>query len=330
MMKKYIYYIAFFSCLLGISTEGQAQQDNFFSLYRHHMSLINPAATGSQEGAQLSLTYRTQWVGVEGAPETQAISYSSPTNGQQIGLGFSFTNDRTFIEQQAQMFVNFSYRLPLEKDLDLYLGISAGANGFSVNAAGLAVYGSQVDDPNLINFSRFNPNIGAGAYLKGKNFFASISSPRLLNTDRFKNQEGLVTSAADRMHFYATTGMHIPIAKNWEWVPTLMVRHVKDAPGLMSINSGFSMQRKFEFGLEYHLNTAFGANLMLRPNKRIAFGYAYTRSVQNQINSLSNGSHEVVLKIRLSQAQPELLVAENDQFERDEKNIGTKNNESLK
>ena len=110
--------------------KATAQQDAFFSLYRHHLNIINPAAAGTQEGNYLNMSLRSQWLGIDGAPETQAISYGMPTNGNRVGIGFSLINDQTFIEKQTQFYANFSYRLPLSDHLDLFLGLCAGANGF--------------------------------------------------------------------------------------------------------------------------------------------------------------------------------------------------------
>ena len=228
--------------------KGTAQQDAFFSLYRHHLNIINPAAAGTQEGSYLNMSLRSQWLGIDGAPETQAISYGMPTNGNRVGIGFSLINDQTFIEKQTQFYANFSYRLPLSDQLDLFLGLCAGANGFSINAAGLDVYGTATQDPNLMNFSRFNPNIGAGVYLKSENFYFSFSVPRMLSTERYKNQNGLVTSAKDRAHFYTTTGFRVPVTKDWEWIPSVVLRHVKDAPALLSLNMGAAYKKQFELG----------------------------------------------------------------------------------
>ena len=98
-----------FTVVYGL-LKGTAQQDAFFSLYRHHLNIINPVAAGTQEGSYLNMSLRSQWLGIDGAPETQAISYGMPTDGNRVGIGFSLINDQTFIEKQTQFYANFSYR----------------------------------------------------------------------------------------------------------------------------------------------------------------------------------------------------------------------------
>ena len=38
--------------------------------------------------------HRTQWVGLDGAPVTNALSFNTPINDSNIGIGLSFVNDR--------------------------------------------------------------------------------------------------------------------------------------------------------------------------------------------------------------------------------------------
>ena len=55
-----------------------AQQETIFSLYRHHLNIQNPAAVGLAQSSAINLRIRSQWLGVEDAPETQAITFFAP------------------------------------------------------------------------------------------------------------------------------------------------------------------------------------------------------------------------------------------------------------
>lgn len=107
-----------------------SQQDPHVSLYRYHMNMINPAVSGIKNAPFLNMSFRSQWQGFEGAPETQIISFGTPTKGERVGLGLNVIHDKTFVEEQTLIFGSFSYRLPLNEELDLFLGIQAGTNGY--------------------------------------------------------------------------------------------------------------------------------------------------------------------------------------------------------
>ena len=114
-----------FLCLL-CTTSVLAQQEVNYNMYRYHLNLINPAVTGTQGAAYANFSLRTQWVGIADAPETQAFSAGTPNKRQRLGTGFSMINDKTFVENQTQLFADFSYRLPLDDERDLYLGPTLG------------------------------------------------------------------------------------------------------------------------------------------------------------------------------------------------------------
>lgn len=71
------------TCILGgiilfCTPQVYAQQDPQYTQYMYNHSNINPAYAGSREGLNIFGLYRTQWVGLEGAPKTATLSVSSP------------------------------------------------------------------------------------------------------------------------------------------------------------------------------------------------------------------------------------------------------------
>ena len=57
--------------LFLISSICRSQQESNFSYYMFNHQAINPAYTGSRGITNLTSVIRSQWVGLEGAPETQ-------------------------------------------------------------------------------------------------------------------------------------------------------------------------------------------------------------------------------------------------------------------
>lgn len=295
---KYDYVIILL--FLGVCQEIMAQQDVRYALYRYHMNMINPAVNGLRGAPHLNLGVRSQWTGVKNAPETHVLSYETPTTNEKVFLGLNIVNDYTFVETQTQFFGSFSYLIPLSNETQLYLGLQAGSNAFRVNAYNLQVYGAQEKDPNLLDFSRFNPNIGAGLYVSHPRFFFSLSAPRLLNSERYKSEAGLITTASDKMHIYSILGVRLPISNQWTFVPSGMVHSVAHAPTLWALNLTFDNNSKADFGIEYTPNAGFGAMFMLGRDRFISVGYAFIHTQHRQLKQRSWGTHEALLRIRLS------------------------------
>jgi type IX secretion system PorP/SprF family membrane protein len=273
-----------------------AQQESLITFYRNHMNLVNPAFIGSQEGTFVSSSLRYQWVGITNAPKTQAVSFYTPV-GKKLHLGLSVINDEVFVEKQTNVNIDFSYRVDLNETLALYMGLKAGGNNYNVNVSGLESYNITFD-PVLQNISRFNPNVGVGFYLKHDKYYISASAPRLLNTMRAKNEDGLAVVATDRVHFYLSGGYQFSLSEDFDYMPSTMIRYVDGAPFSVDFTNTFTINKDFDLGLTYRTDNTLAGFAGMTLNK-FKFGYAYEYATSSQLIGRANGSHEIFLQFRL-------------------------------
>src|SRR5215813_11780961 len=71
-----------------------AQQDPLYSQYFNNPMLINPAFAGSTERLYAGVAYRTQWAGVEGAPQTFSMNSHIGLMNNNVGLGMIAVQDQ--------------------------------------------------------------------------------------------------------------------------------------------------------------------------------------------------------------------------------------------
>ena len=67
----------FFFVIMFIGIAGYAQQDAQYTQYMYNTININPAYAGSRGALSIFGLYRTQWVGLDGAPETSSFSVNT-------------------------------------------------------------------------------------------------------------------------------------------------------------------------------------------------------------------------------------------------------------
>ena len=163
----------------------------------------------------------------------------------------------------------------------------------------LQVYGSDAADPYLQNNSNFVPNIGVGLLWQNKSYFLSLSVPRLLNTERFRYNEGQVSRATDRPHLFFATGWYKNLNPGWVFSPSIIVNAVANAPVDYTLETRFSYQEKLKLGLQYALGSGMGLTGALLLTQNIQVGYAYLTPVQAALRNIRLGTHEMVLKIKL-------------------------------
>jgi len=291
MMKRLLFFIGL--ALVPLITFSQ--QESYYTLYRYNMNVINPAYAGALGKNVFAFTSRRQWSSMEDAPSTLAFSYSSERENN-VGLGLSVVSDKVFIEQQTFAYVDFSYKLDMEST-QLYLGLKAGGNFYSADPIALSAY-SASSDPAQQQLSRFNPNVGAGALLKGELFWASFSIPRLFNVKR--ESDNLAVTAKDRMHSYLGGGVDLPIGSGLLVKPSVMLRKVKGLPVTTDFTGMLSWQNQFDVGISYRSSSSF-ALLSVISLGGFDIGYAYETPTASSLSQLNLKTHEIVLRINLGQ-----------------------------
>ena len=292
-MKKFqqiIVVILFFTTSIVM-----AQQESVFTFYKSQMNLVNPAYVGINNETLWTSSIRNQWSGIEDAPETQTLSYSTSL-GKNMGIGASVINDRTFIEKETFVGVDFSYKIQMNTTTDLYLGIKAGGNFYDVNTTGLESYNIESDQA-LSSINTFNPNFGIGAVLKEDKWYVSLSIPRLLNTNKAKNQSGIAMSATDRPHVYLSGGYDFVLDPTFVLKPSVMMRYVNGAPVSLDLTTMLQIDTNFEIGGMYRTDKAFAAMSTFRLNNRFVLGYAYEMSTQPTLASARN-TNEIILQVQ--------------------------------
>ena len=272
-----------------------AQQEPNYALYRYTMNAINPAYAGADGMTSLTSNFRSQWIDVQNAPETQTVFFATPLS-DKVGIGLSLVNDQVFVESNTSFTVDFSYKLQLNEGTNLFLGLKAGGSSYGINRSNLANLDFELD-PALGNLDTgFRPNVGVGAYLVNDKYFVSLSVPTLLLSERISVDNGRVTAATDKAHFYLSGGYNFDISSDWEFRPSTMVRLVSGSPISADFTAAFRYNKRFELGALYRTDSAWAGTLMFNLADWMDLVYAYEGSSRNQLNNVSDGTHEILLR----------------------------------
>ena len=293
-MKKKLQYILF-SFLVGITVfSARAQQDSQFTQYMYNTSRFNPAYAGSRETLSFVGLYRSQWVGLEGAPTTLDFSISSPLGEQGVGLGLEFTSDRIGATTESRIAADFSYTIFLSRYTKLALGVKGGFSLMDVDTNKLLIY-----DPSDYDLARKNysaPIIGAGAFLYANNWYVGLSTPNFLETKHY--DEVKVSTATEKTHLYLTGGYIFELSDVFKLKPALLVKGVMGAPLSLDLSANTLLYGKVTLGLAYRLDSAVSGLAGFQVNDFILLGYAYDYET-TELSSYNSGSHEVFLRFEL-------------------------------
>ncbi|MCP1997410.1 type IX secretion system membrane protein PorP/SprF [Flavobacterium sp. HSC-61S13] len=272
------------------------QQDPQYTQYMYNTININPAYAGSRGVMSIFGLYRTQWVGLDGAPKTAAFSVNTPINNSKLGLGVSFVNEAIGAMDENTISADLSYTIDLGERYKLAFGIKGSANLLNVDYTKLNKYNP--NDPMLANNieNQFTPNVGAGVYLHSEKTYLGLSVPNFLETERY--DDNIVSTAKQKMHFYLMGGHVFDLSPSLKFKPAFLVKAVSGAPLQADITANFMFIDKFVIGGAYRWDAAFSGLVGFQVTDGLFIGYSYDAETTKLAN-YNSGSHEIFLRFEL-------------------------------
>ena len=289
-MKRII--VTFTLILSGLTSF--AQQDAQYTQYMYNTINVNPAYAGSRGVMSIFALHRTQWVGLDGAPTTNAVSINTPLNNSNLGIGISLVNDKIGPTQENTLSADLSYTIPTSETYKLSFGIKATANLFNLDVTRL---NPVENDPSLHDYSnKFTPNVGAGIYWHSDHSYIGLSIPNFIETNRYDDNE--VAIFKEKINYYLIAGYVFDLNYNLKFKPALLTKMVNGAPLQVDVSGNFMFNDKFTLGLAYRWSAAVSAMAGFQVSDAIYIGYGYDFET-TRLQNYNSGSHEIFFRYEL-------------------------------
>ncbi len=299
-MKKHI-YLSIIGTLLSLASF--AQQDPSFSQYFFNPMYVNPGYAGSRDILSGTLVHRSQWIGMDGAPETQSLNLHSAIPYSKIGLGLQVNNDKLGPMKNTSVGMIFAYHLHLGPEARLAFGVSGSVSNLRID------YGKiNVDDNTDQSFtnntaSSWVPDAGAGLYFYKNRFYAGLSAKNLIQS-RFKLQDATIANSAKFFrHYYLTAGVVKDLSDNFAIRPSILVKYVQAAPVVFDLNASIIFKQQLFLGAGFRTGKRIdikGMDNMLIASveydfkNRLRFGYSYDFYL-SRTGNYNSGTHEIMI-----------------------------------
>lgn len=281
--------------LVAISFFGvQGQVDPLYAQYMNNPLLINPAYSGFSSDLNASVSFRKQWAGFDGAPETLTATGHTSVNDNKMGIGIFISQDKIGVNRNTEATGSFSYRLALKKT-SFSFGMQTGFINFRNDFSKL-----NPQDPSApefasnVNDTKFT--LGAGALLTGERFFVGLSVPRMLKS---RVRFGETETSVYEQHFYATGAYLFILSPQVKFKPTVLIKAVQGAPLSIDYNASFTFDDRYSVGAFTRNLQAYGVIGQLRLDEKYRIGYTFEVPTDNSVGSRFV-THEVMLGVNLS------------------------------
>lgn len=281
---------------VGCFQSMQAQQDPQYTQYMYNTNQVNPAYAGTRGTMTVFGLYRTQWVGLDGAPKTANLSVSSPIGESGLGLGVNFTNDRLGAMDENNISIDLSYAIDLNYEYKLAFGLKGTANLLNVDYTKLHIHNTTdpVSQENIDN--KFTPNVGAGIYLYSDKAYLGFSVPNFLTTTRYDDND--LTTMRQKLNYYLIGGYVFDFSDNVKFKPAFLAKAIEGAPLQVDLTANFLLAEKVTVGAAYRWDAAVSALAGFQVNDNLFIGYTYDFETTD-LRRYNSGSHEIFLRFEL-------------------------------
>jgi type IX secretion system PorP/SprF family membrane protein len=260
-----------------------AQHNPLLSQYVLNRLVVNPAYAGADGFLSTTVSYRRQWLGVEGAPETYAFTANTPLRNKRYNIGIIASQDNIAVLHQSHVGLIYAYRIFAGK-ISFSAGFQPGVN-FSRNAWNDIKTTTQGDAVYQSAETRTSFDMGYGLYLQSKRFFAGMSS-----VAKFSK----AVSGA-RPILLLNTGYTFGDPKKASLTVSALGRYMLSNFYQVDLNAMATLRDRISFGASYRHADAIVGILQLKINDQFNLGYSYDYTLSN-LSTYSSGTHEVLLR----------------------------------
>ena len=307
-----------------------AQQRPHYTQYILNNYILNPALTGIENYTDVKLSYRNQWVGFPGAPQTFYASVHGPLGKKDYrttptsfevpgenprgryyweeytaaephhGIGGSVINFKTGYINRLLLTGSYAYHVGLSPTLNLSAGFGAGISTITLD-------GSKVELANPVDpaigtaateLRRVKPELNAGLCLYSRHFFAGLSAQQIIPSKLSLNSPDLSRSTLVP-HLFSTVGYRFLVNDDINLIPSLMVRYIPSMPVFADLNVKAQYQDRLWIGANYRVKEGVAAMAGVNISNTFNISYSYDSYFNRQTNYLlpymQRGSHEIVL-----------------------------------
>ena len=234
---KVIKYFIFICCLNVFSQETLPIYQDYLS---DNVYLLHPAAAGVGSCGKIRVTARTQWLGVDNAPNLQTVSFHTKMGSDaKTALGIILFNDKNGFHSQQGIQGTYAYHLSLDQtnkfeQLSFGLSFSGIANQLDQTTFDPGDLADPLVSQTVESSFYLNADVGVGYHLKGLSSYFTIKNV-FLTGDSDTEQLNLRNYVLGVGYFYGDK-------EKYQYEPSLMFQY-KDQTGESIVDANFKLYK---------------------------------------------------------------------------------------
>jgi type IX secretion system PorP/SprF family membrane protein len=298
MMKKYFLVAA----LLGSAAAGIAQQLQSSSMYDMQGILHNPSLAGIQQDETIKgiagASYRNQWSGISGSPQTVTVFGSFELPEQKIGIGGYIYNDQTGPTSRTGIQLSLAKHIRFNDGGVFSIGLENRLQQYAIDRSKLTE--SIGNDPVLgASDNRIKYDAGFGISYTNKKFQVGASVSQLVQSklDFYSGSLSRNEEARLYRHYYFHARYNWDVDGVTTISPNALLIYLPNAP--VEVLGGVRVEHNklLWWGVGYRSGQSYILSAGVHIHKKLTLGYSYD-TYRNPVSYFDNGNgaHEVLLR----------------------------------
>ena len=288
-MKKHFYILFFLLAVSEVRGQFYPQQ----TMYMFNAVGLNPGAVGQHNALNVTMSHRTMWQGISGAPRTQYLTINTPLKNEKIAVGIQLVRDQIGVSSKTSFLGSGAYRMKLGKgklSFGMTLGVTNGSNMLS--QVGTTETGDYVFNSGDLAFNI--PSAGAGMYYETKTAFAGISVPQFFTETYLGGNQYRGVSHLDNNSYHLMAGKKIYLSDKLQLQGSTLVKYHKGSSLQTDLTAMAQYANVVDFGFTIRPKDAISIIGRAKVNNqmRVAYSYDYLTS---SLSRYDKGSHELAI-----------------------------------
>lgn len=277
--------------VLGVLVFGghalRAQDIPLFSQKLTNSFMYNPALAGHTYGS-VTVSYRKNYTGVEGAPTNYFLSMHTPLANHRVGVGANFFQEDVTFLRNTYASAAFAYHLKFDKFTSLSMGVSGEYNSIGTNGTPIG----SINDPeyDAINQGKLNHfDYSFGLHFQNRYLKAGVAANRLSST--------WMGEDATLSNYYSSfvQGL-IPLRGGEDLLePYVAYRSLSDVNSTIDGGLYYTYNNLLTLGGAYRSGGVVSGTVALRVGKYLLFGYSY-ETITGSVGGFVGAANEITLR----------------------------------
>lgn len=269
-----------------------------YSQYLHNGLMINPAYAGSRGSLSAFISYRKQWMGIQGSPQLESFSLHTPLKSDKVALGLSGQFMKFGYTRSSSIYASYAYHIKLRRG-KVSFGLKGGFDRSSTDFNEILL--SKPGDPVFTSTEKpyMLPNISAGAYYFSDRIYAGVSIPSFLGYTRTSKGTAQAFHSFENYDVILSGGGLIVFSQMLKFKPSFLVNYsMNKAKKLnqLDLNGNLIISDLIWVGGSYRTTEKVAVGILqLQISQQLMFGFSYDLPASN-LRSYSKGSSEFILR----------------------------------